>query len=972
MFANPGILRECCAAVIANMMSFGLGVINGWTSATHRYFVPDQSPIGPLSHSYFSWLSSIPFLSALLGLFVWGNLSERLGRKPTGFILGLPFTIMYILLCVSHNQTVVLVARFIGGFANVGCIMCVTLYVKEIASAEMRHKLANMFSMSFALGSVYIIAVSAFVSYDTLHWILLSINLLYLLLICFIPESPVYHIKNNDFQKARKSLEWLRKTTDETVLNSEIETLKKLFIKESGIKFLDIFRNKYYFKSMLIATFLQTFILNATAFSCVITFSSYIIQSLMVVRDVSMYNIAFTIFQLFGCLASFFVNNILGRRTFIVSSCITYAVFFFVLGLYSYIPIPYHDKVSLVLIYLYVFLFSAITFPVMYIYFNEIISSESSNHIFTIMMLANMMSFALGLITVWVSACRHYFHSDNSPIGPVSTQYISWAGSIPFLSALLGLFVWGNLSERLGRKPTGFILGLPFTIMYILLCVSHNQTVVLVARFIGGFANVGCIMCVTLYVKEIASAEMRVRLTNIMAVSIVLGSLYVISVSSIVTYEVLHQLLLVWCIVYLILFSFLPETPVYHIRNGNYEKARQSLEWLRQTKDETLISREIEALKETFINKTGIKFLDVFRNKYYFKTMLISVFLQITINNVTGFSVFLTYSSEIFEQLLQDENVAWYNIIFTALQIIGGLITFLVADKFGRRTYIVSSNIILSALLLTLALCQYLEIQVHFERRLAIRQSWGYEKRFSDVPIVTVFILGYDPDNEGLQIEIAEESERYNDIVQAKFIDSYFNNTIKTMMGFKWAANYCKHSKFYFFADDDFYVSTRNVLRFLRNPLQYPQYLELPIETIQSKNNIMDYELPSDVKLFSGFVFVSSPHRHYTSKWYISLQEYPYHLWPPYVTAGAYVVSREVLLDFYFASHFTKHFRFDDIYLGILAKKTNTEPFHCGEFYFYKKDYSLHNYQYVIASHGYGNHDELLRVWNEQRGIGNA
>ncbi|KAI5704245.1 hypothetical protein M8J75_003372 [Diaphorina citri] len=491
--------------------------------------------------------------------------------------------------------------------------------------------------------------------------------------------------------------------------------------------------------------------------------------------------------------------------------------------------------------------------------------------------------------------------------------------------------------------------------MYILLCVSHNQTVVLVARFIGGFANVGCIMCVTLYVKEIASAEMRVRLTNIMAVSIVLGSLYVISVSSIVTYEVLHQLLLVWCIVYLILFSFLPETPVYHIRNGNYEKARQSLEWLRQTKDETLISREIEALKETFINKTGIKFLDVFRNKYYFKTMLISVFLQITINNVTGFSVFLTYSSEIFEQLLQDENVAWYNIIFTALQIIGGLITFLVADKFGRRTYIVSSNIIL-----------------HFERRLAIRQSWGYEKRFSDVPIVTVFILGYDPDNEGLQIEIAEESERYNDIVQAKFIDSYFNNTIKTMMGFKWAANYCKHSKFYFFADDDFYVSTRNVLRFLRNPLQYPQYLELPIETIQSKNNIMDYELPSDVKLFSGFVFVSSPHRHYTSKWYISLQEYPYHLWPPYVTAGAYVVSREVLLDFYFASHFTKHFRFDDIYLGILAKKTNTEPFHCGEFYFYKKDYSLHNYQYVIASHGYGNHDELLRVWNEQRGIGNA
>lgn len=260
----------------------------------------------------------------------------------------------------------------------------------------------------------------------------------------------------------------------------------------------------------------------------------------------------------------------------------------------------------------------------------------------------------------------------------------------------------------------------------------------------------------------------------------------------------------------------------------------------------------------------------------------------------------------------------------------------------------------------------------HFERRLAIRQSWGYEKRFSDVPIVTVFVLGFDPKNKDLQKKITNESKKYNDIVQAEFIDSYYNNTIKTMIGFKWAANYCNSSKFYFFADDDFYVSTRNVLRFIRNPLQYPLYLELPIETIQVKSDVMDYELPPNVKLFSGFVFVSSPHRHHTSKWYTSLEEYPYHLWPPYVTAGAYIVSREVLLNFYFASHFIKHFRFDDIYLGILAKKTYIEPLHCEEFYFYKKDYSAHNYQYVIASHGYGDHKELLKVWNEQRSIGNA
>jgi hypothetical protein len=32
-------------------------------------------------------------------------------------------------------------------------------------------------------------------------------------------------------------------------------------------------------------------------------------------------------------------------------------------------------------------------------------------------------------------------------------------------------------------------------------------------------------------------------------------------------------------------------------------------------------------------------------------------------------------------------------------------------------------------------------------------------------------------------------------------------------------------SRFYMFVDDDYYVSSRNLLRFLRNPINYPRYL---------------------------------------------------------------------------------------------------------------------------------------------------
>lgn len=382
----------------------------------------------------------------------------------------------------------------------------------------------------------------------------------------------------------------------------------------------------------------------------------------------------------------------------------------------------------------------------------------------------------------------------------------------------------------------------------------------------------------------------------------------------------------------------------------------------------------------------------------------------------------------------------------------------------------------------------------HIERRAVIRNSWGFEKRFFDVPSRTVFLLGIHPGDEELQAKIKLEAAKYKDIIQADFIDSYYNNTIKTMMGFKWIVTHCLNSKFYMFVDDDMYVSVKNVLRFIRNPANYPDYLkepkkfgahkrEIPAAELQeqyytkrlinaatkentdeiindnskrqfnkrkrhsdgmsvenepkelkivastssdkwtrlfgtnlrtgdnnvnnnnvsndnnnfsktinvrknfiqkdmcnrsslvshrTKRQIFDFELPDDVRLFAGFVFMSSPHRHRSSRWYVPLAEYPYHLWPPYITAGAYILSKQALIDMYYTSFYTKHFRFDDIFLGLVAKKANIELFHCEEFHFYKKDYTKFNYKYVITSHGYGDPNELLYVWNEQKALGNA
>lgn len=161
----------------------------------------------------------------------------------------------------------------------------------------------------------------------------------------------------------------------------------------------------------------------------------------------------------------------------------------------------------------------------------------------------------------------------------------------------------------------------------------------------------------------------------------------------------------------------------------------------------------------------------------------------------------------------------------------------------------------------------------NFERRSAIRSSWGFQRRFSDVEIRTVFLVGLHQNEAQVQVSLNQESQQYNDIVQANYTDSYFNNTFKTMSGFEWVVKYCPNARFYVFIDDDYYISTKNILRFIRFPTNYPQYLT---EHLGNLNDMIlhrkpmeevNFDLDEDVRLYAGYAFHSAPHRHHSSKW---------------------------------------------------------------------------------------------------------
>ncbi|GAB6025182.1 hypothetical protein CHUAL_010605 [Chamberlinius hualienensis] len=235
--------------------------------------------------------------------------------------------------------------------------------------------------------------------------------------------------------------------------------------------------------------------------------------------------------------------------------------------------------------------------------------------------------------------------------------------------------------------------------------------------------------------------------------------------------------------------------------------------------------------------------------------------------------------------------------------------------------------------------------------RMAIRQTWGNASRFANKTKL-VFVLALPVDGSA-QKRVEEEAAIYSDVIQGNFEDRYYNNTWKTIMAFDWVKRYCACAKFIFFVDDDFYVSVGNVLNLLKN--------------ISLRNAEVEFS-----HLYTGHLFFILPVRFYFNKFHVSLEEYPYNVFPPFINAGAFIVTRHTLMAFHYASMYVKPFKLDDAFVGILAKIVNVTATHNRYFYPYRVPSSRIFYRHLIASHGFRNPQQLIDEWNRQFHFGNV
>lgn len=196
----------------------------------------------------------------------------------------------------------------------------------------------------------------------------------------------------------------------------------------------------------------------------------------------------------------------------------------------------------------------------------------------------------------------------------------------------------------------------------------------------------------------------------------------------------------------------------------------------------------------------------------------------------------------------------------------------------------------------------------NFEQRNAIRTTWAGPNEHARF----FFLLGKSQDNNLNEI-IYEENKQHGDILQANFLDTYRNLTLKTLFGLKWISLYCSNAKFIMKVDDDMVLNMKWIVKYFSS---------------QTNANKTMYGLVKEE---------TKPFREKESKFYVTKEEYEKEFYPKYCLGAFYLLTIDLVEPMLNLTSHVKPFVFEDVYVGMLANRIEVSFKNFANYWMYKQ-----------------------------------
>lgn len=85
---------------------------------------------------------------------------------------------------------------------------------------------------------------------------------------------------------------------------------------------------------------------------------------------------------------------------------------------------------------------------------------------FSFYLVVQITAFIFGIAIGFTGPNLELFKSENSPLksGPITIEEESWISALSSFGAIGFVLVFGWISEKFGRKPAIFLIGIPQTV----------------------------------------------------------------------------------------------------------------------------------------------------------------------------------------------------------------------------------------------------------------------------------------------------------------------------------------------------------------------------------------------------------------------------------------------------------------------------------------------------------------------------
>ncbi|KAL2745730.1 facilitated trehalose transporter Tret1 [Vespula maculifrons] len=317
-------------AIVVSLGGFTLGVSLGWcSSVTEGMRIRLIATLTELG-----LIGNILNIGACFGV-IFAIWIFKFHHWISGLIKILLYVIGWSVISLGNeNIGMIIAGRFVCGISGGMSCLLVPLFISEIADQKTRNRLLTLFQLLINCGIMYAFLMAHVLDGGNKIWRYSSscgASCILLVLLRFIPATPLHHLAKENESQAKNSLRWYRQNENEN--DYEMEELQRLAILRRTAKVsISPMKSPRVLHSFLMCFGVMT-IYQFSGFGTFITYALIIFETQgSGLLNASELTLVVGLAQILSCLLAYTLIDVLGRRILLTISSAFMGLFLALLG----------------------------------------------------------------------------------------------------------------------------------------------------------------------------------------------------------------------------------------------------------------------------------------------------------------------------------------------------------------------------------------------------------------------------------------------------------------------------------------------------------------------------------------------------------------------------------------------------------------------------------------------------------------